>query len=158
MVAGPIVGKAIGGPEDSCLCTDDVVPDPWWTSLRCSLSQSMEGEAQETKRSFPLPRGGFISLLVLHYWCASSETKVGRGKSGWSLFSPRHFGGPCQDKKKKKTFSSLCYIIWPWINWVELKYFSIPRLYPVSGGICKRSSNCENISAPETFGSWSWAF
>ena len=25
MVAGPIVGEAIGGPEDSCLCADDVV-------------------------------------------------------------------------------------------------------------------------------------
>ena len=49
MVAGPIVGEAIGGPEDSCLCADDVVPDPWWTSLRCYLSQSMVGEAQEKK-------------------------------------------------------------------------------------------------------------
>ena len=27
MVAGPIVGEATGGPEDSCLCADDVVPD-----------------------------------------------------------------------------------------------------------------------------------
>ena len=25
MVAGPIVGEAIGGPEDSCLCADDAV-------------------------------------------------------------------------------------------------------------------------------------
>ena len=49
MVAGPIVGEAVGGPEDSCPCADDVVPDPWWTSLRGSLSQSMVGEAQGKK-------------------------------------------------------------------------------------------------------------
>ena len=49
MVAGPIVEEAIGGPEDSGLCADDVMPDPWWTSLRCSLSQSMVREAQEQK-------------------------------------------------------------------------------------------------------------
>ena len=50
MVAGPIVGEAIGGPEDSCLCADDVmlgIANLWWTSLRCSLSQSMVGEMQE---------------------------------------------------------------------------------------------------------------
>ena len=49
MVAGPIVGEAIGGPEDSCLCPDDVVlgianpggppldapcPSPWWGRRR----------------------------------------------------------------------------------------------------------------------------
>ena len=51
MVAGPIVGEAIGGPEDSCLCLDNGELDNrlWWTSLRCSLSQSMVGEAQEKK-------------------------------------------------------------------------------------------------------------
>ena len=27
MVAGPIVGEAIGGPEDSCLCADNVELD-----------------------------------------------------------------------------------------------------------------------------------
>ena len=51
MVAGPIVGEAIGGPEDSCLCVDNGELDNrlWWTSLRCSLSQSMVGEVQEKK-------------------------------------------------------------------------------------------------------------
>ena len=49
MVAGPIVGEAIGGPEDSCLCADDAVlvitnpggppldapcPSPWWRRRR----------------------------------------------------------------------------------------------------------------------------
>ena len=51
MVAGPIVGEAIGGPEDSCLCMDDVVlgianPRGPPFSAPCSL---VGGEAHENK-------------------------------------------------------------------------------------------------------------
>ena len=55
MVAGPIVGEAIGGPEDSCLLSGyNVELDNRlrWTSPRCSLSQFMVGGgAGEKKRS-----------------------------------------------------------------------------------------------------------
>ena len=51
MVAGPIVGEAIGGPKDFCLCVDDVMPDPWGTSLRCSLSQSSPWWGKHRKKT-----------------------------------------------------------------------------------------------------------
>ena len=53
MVAGPIVGEAIGGPEDSCLCTYDVVlgiSNPGGPPLDAPC-QSMVREAQEKKKS-----------------------------------------------------------------------------------------------------------
>ena len=59
MVAGPIVGEAIGGPQDSCLCADDVelgIANPGGPPLDAPCSSPWWGRRKREKKSKKIGR------------------------------------------------------------------------------------------------------